>query len=206
MKVAGLIVTALMVWQASEAAEMYVVDHMHITGPWARELPPVSRNGAAYLSITNKGKAADRLVSASSPMAERVELHETTMDGGMMRMRPVASLVIAPNETRVLEPGGLHFMLVKLKQPLVAGKHFPLTLVFADAGSVDVKVMVTKGSGTGAMDHGDHSSHDEQSKQGEHAAQATAGYQMTHAHHGGSLVAGGKIAGLDLRNYFKKLQ
>ena len=77
-------------------------------------------------------------------------------------MRPVASLVIAPNETKVLQLGGLHFMLVKLKKPLVAGEHFPLTLEFADAGSVDVKVMVTTGSGTGAMDHGDHSSHDNQ--------------------------------------------
>jgi copper(I)-binding protein len=90
-------------------------------------------------------------------MAERVELHESTMDGGVMRMRPVESLVIEPGETRVLEPGGLHLMMMRLKEPLVAGKHFLLTLEFAEAGRVQVKVMVTKGDGTGGMGHGDHS-------------------------------------------------
>jgi len=129
-------------WLAPANAHEYKVGDLHIGHPYARSTPPGAKVGGAYLSINNKGKAADRLVRASSPRAGSVELHTMSMDGNVMRMRQVPAIEVAPGATVKLAPGGLHVMLQELKQPLKKGERFPLTLVFERAGEVKVDIVV----------------------------------------------------------------
>lgn len=124
------------------AADDYMQGDLHIMAPWSRPLPAVSVNGAAYMTIMNMGSTADRLVSVSTPAAKKAELHNHFMEGGLMKMRPVEAVEIAPGGSAALEPGGLHVMLMGLTQPLEEGKSFPLTLNFEHAGSVEVQVVI----------------------------------------------------------------
>lgn len=118
--------------------------------PWARPTSPIATVGAAYLTITNHGMGPDRLLGASSPVAAQVQLHGSSDDNGVMRMRPVDGLEIAPHGTATMEPGGMHFMLMELAAPLVAGSRFPLTLKFEHAGEITVDVVVQDGAGAHA--------------------------------------------------------
>ena len=104
--------------------------------------PPVAGVAAVYLSITNHGAKADSLNSITSPIAEKVEIHRSTSLEGVMQMRQVAALECPPGVTVKVEPGGMHIMLVNLKEPLVAGSTFPLSLKFRDAGMLVVQVFV----------------------------------------------------------------
>ena len=114
-----------------------VVDH-----PWARATPGQTPNGAAYMQLSIEGAEADRLLSATSPVAERVELHTHIVDDGVMRMRQVEAIEVAPGSPTILQPGGLHVMLLGLKAPLQEGESFPLTLTFENAGTFEVEVDV----------------------------------------------------------------
>jgi copper(I)-binding protein len=99
--------------------------------------------GAGYLTITNKGTADDTLVSASSPVAGVTQVHEMKMEGDVMKMNEVeGGLVIPAGQSVTLEPGGLHIMLMDLKQQLVEGTTFPVTLTFANAGNIEVELAV----------------------------------------------------------------
>ena len=118
-----------------------------IRQPWARATPPGTTVGAAYFDITNSG-AADTLVGVESPIAANAEVHVDYEEGGLMRMRPVPRLPVPAKGHVHLGSGGLHVMLMNLKQPLKEGEHFPLTLVFQNAGHILVDVQVR---GIGAM-------------------------------------------------------
>ena len=118
---------------APALAHDYMQGDIHIMKPWSRPLAPVSANGAAYMTLVNKGSAADKLVAVSTPMAMKAELHTHTMEGGMMKMRRVDAIEIAPGTPSVLKPGGLHVMMMGLKEPLVEGKSYPLTLTSASS-------------------------------------------------------------------------
>jgi copper(I)-binding protein len=133
----------------SAAAHDYTLGDIHIMKPWSRPLPAVSVNGAAYMTLTNTGNAPDRLVSVTTPAASKAELHNHIMEGGLMKMRPAGAVEIAPGHPTMLQPGGLHVMLMGLTEPLVAGNAFPLTLNFERAGSIDVKVMIFEPEETG---------------------------------------------------------
>lgn len=130
---------------------------LHIGHPWSRATAPSAPNGGAYLTIENKGAAADRLLAARGDVAERVELHTHTMKDGVMQMRPVEAIEVPAGGKVELKPGGLHVMLLGLKAPLVKDQRFPLTLVFERAGEVPVDVVVDA-AGTAApstgMKHG----------------------------------------------------
>jgi len=124
-------------------AHSYKLGSLEIGHPWARATPPTAPTGGGFLTITNKGTAADRLVSASSPAAASVQVHEMKMEGNVMRMRELANgLEIAPGATVTLAPGGLHMMMMGLKAPLKQGEKVPLTLVFEKAGTIDVEIAV----------------------------------------------------------------
>lgn len=101
-------------------------------------------NGAAYLrGIKNQGAQPERLLSASTPVAERVELHRMTLDAGVMHMRPVQAIELPAQSTTALRHGGpYHLMLIGLKRPLKDGERFDLTLNFERSGSQTVKVWV----------------------------------------------------------------
>ena len=121
---------------------------------WARATPPGGKVGGAFVTLVNTGDAPDRLVSASSGVAERVELHTHIKDGDVMRMREVeGGIPLPPGETVKLQPGGFHIMLLGLNQGLTAGSSFPLTLTFEKAGSVQVDVPV---EAMGSMGPGGH--------------------------------------------------
>jgi copper(I)-binding protein len=114
---------------------------------WARATSPIATVGAAYMTITNHGRGTDKLLSANSPVAAAVQLHGSTDDNGVTRMRPIDNLEIAPHGSATMDPGGMHFMLMQLTAPLVAGSHFPLTLKFEHAGDVTIDIVVQDGAG-----------------------------------------------------------
>jgi copper(I)-binding protein len=140
-------------------AHDYTVGKITIGHPWARPTAEGSKAGAAYLTLQNAGNDADTLVSAQSPFAEKTQLHETTNDGGVMKMRAVEGGVsVAPGATVAFKPGGYHIMLMGLKQKLDDGQRIPLMLTFAKAGSVQVEVLVDK---TGGAEQGAGMAHDQ---------------------------------------------
>ncbi|MBD8735378.1 copper chaperone PCu(A)C [Sphingomonas sp. CFBP 13706] len=121
-----------------------------ISQPWSRATSPRATVGAGFLTIRNAGAQADRLISATSPRAERVEIHTMSMDGGVMRMRQlVDGLVVPAGGDATLAPSGNHIMLIGLKSPLKAGERIPATLRFARAGTVTVQ-FATGGAGDSA--------------------------------------------------------
>lgn len=109
--------------------------------PFARATAPGQPNSAAFMKLTNRGEAT-ALVAADSSVAETVELHTHTNEGGVMRMRKVEQIELPAGETTVLQPGGLHVMLIGLKQPLQEGSHIDLTLEYADGSEQQLEVPV----------------------------------------------------------------
>lgn len=145
--------TLMMVAAGTALAHGYKAGAIEIEHPWARATAPSAPNGAAYLVLNGTGGGSDRLVSAATPVADKAELHTHLMDNGVMKMRPVDAIEVTPGSPTALQPGGLHIMLLGLKQPLVKGKAFPLTLTFEKAGPVTVQVDV-EGAGAGTPSHG----------------------------------------------------
>jgi copper(I)-binding protein len=109
---------------------------------WARAA--ATGNSAAYMTLKNGGAAADRLVKAESDVASAVELHKTTMEGGMMKMAPVDGIALPAQGQAELKPGGLHVMLIGLKRELKAGEKLKLKLYFEKAGAQEIEAEVRK--------------------------------------------------------------
>ncbi|HWF97324.1 MAG TPA: copper chaperone PCu(A)C [Xanthobacteraceae bacterium] len=158
---AGLLAVVLALAGGAARAETYTVGSIEIGNPWARATPKGAPVGGAYMSITNKGAEADRLIGVASPVAAQAEVHQMSMDNGVMSMRPVpGGLEIKPGQTVVLNPDSVHLMLMGLKQPLAQGEHMKATLNFAKAGKLDVEFVVESMGAQGpsampaGMDHG----------------------------------------------------
>ncbi len=117
-----------------------------IEDPWSRSTPQVEGGtGIAYMTFSNQGDAADRLVAAKTPVAAAVEFHIDEVDAnGVMHMRMVDGGVIdiLPGETVLLQPAGLHIMLIDLTEPLEAGTSYPLTLKFERVGEITFDVPI----------------------------------------------------------------
>jgi copper(I)-binding protein len=146
---------------ASGRAEEVKAGDLVITQGWSRATPGGAKVGGGYLTIENKGSTADRLIGGSAEIAGKVQLHEMAMNNGVMTMRPLdKGLVIEPGKTVKLAPGGLHLMLLDLKNPLKQGDKVPVTLEFEKAGkvslSLDVQGIGAQGpansDGSGQMD------------------------------------------------------
>jgi copper(I)-binding protein len=123
-----------------------------ISQAWSRATPGGAKAGAGYLTIENKGSAADRLIAISGDVAGKIDVHEMAMNNGVMTMRPLDNgLTIDPGKTVTLAPGGYHLMMTDLKQPMKLGDKVPLTLQFEKAGKVavtlDVQGVGAKGPG-----------------------------------------------------------
>ncbi len=122
--------------------------------PWARSSPMVAGNGAVYLKLMNEGSSDDALLSATTDVAEVVELHETKIgENDVMQMSPVARIEVPAGGSVSLEPGGKHIMLLGLKQELAAGQKIDLTLQFEKAGAVVVEAEVRGGDAMEGMGH-----------------------------------------------------
>lgn len=142
------------------AAQQAKSEAVAVSSPWARATPGGAKVGAAYLELTAP-KAADILLAAKSPVADVVELHAHTSEGGIMKMRRIESIPVEAGKKVSLQPGGLHIMLMELKQPLKEGETIDLTLVFEKAGEVSIKVPVRKigDPGPGGQAVGGHGKH-----------------------------------------------
>ena len=119
---------------------------VEIKHAWARATPGKAETGGVYMTL--EAPQGDRLIAAATPAANKAELHTMTMDGGIMKMRPLAELDLPAGKSITLKPGAIHIMLLGLKEPLRAGQSFPLALDFAKAGRREVSVSVEK---AGAM-------------------------------------------------------
>ena len=108
---------------------------------WMRATPPGAKIAAGYLTIRNAG-AADRLISVSSPAAERVETHITARDGDILRMREVKGYDVPAKGMLELKPGGAHLMFVDIKAPLKEGTSVPAIIRFQRAGEIKVEFQV----------------------------------------------------------------
>jgi copper(I)-binding protein len=139
--IAACIVTGVL--SSSAAAEHgFRKGDLDVRHPWTRATPPGATNAAGYLEIRNSGKEPDRLVGASTPNGERVELHMTVREGDVMKMREVQSFEVPAGQRLTLRPGGQHLMIVGLKKPLAVDARIPLTLRFERAGEIRVELRV----------------------------------------------------------------
>lgn len=115
---------------------------IQVRHPWSRATAPGAKVAAGYMEIRNNGTRPDRLLSASTSAAKRVEMHITQRDGEVMKMREVKAFDIPPRERTTLRPGGAHLMLVDIAQPLKKGERFTMTLRFERAGELAIDVEV----------------------------------------------------------------
>lgn len=128
---------------------------LKISASWARATPKGAAVGGGYMTITNSGTAPDRLVGGATAISNRFEIHEMSMEGGVMKMRALPQgLEIKPGATVELKPGGYHVMFVGLNRQLTEGERVKATLQFEKAGQVDVEFTV---EGIGAQTGGGHS-------------------------------------------------
>lgn len=139
---------------------MYMAGDIMLIQPWTRATPPGATTGAGYLTVMNHGSTPDTLLGGFTSAAAKLEIHQTSMTGGVITMRPAPDgVTIPPGATVTLKPegGGYHIMLTGLKEPLKAGTHLPATLNFAKAGAVQVEFSVEAlgalGPGTADRDH-----------------------------------------------------
>jgi copper(I)-binding protein len=136
----------------SAQAQNAKVGSVQIENAYTRATVPGQQAAGGFMKIENKG-AADQLVSASSPVAGEVQLHEMAMDGNVMKMRQVKDIAVPAGSAVELKPGGLHLMFMNIKAPLTAGETVPVKLKFAKAGEVEVKMPVNA-MGAQAASHG----------------------------------------------------
>jgi copper(I)-binding protein len=137
-----------------------------VSHPWVRATPGGSDLTAAFMEI--KSDAGDKLVSAKSDVAGRVEVHTHIMDGDVMRMRRVESLEVAKGASRILKPMGDHLMLMDLKGPLKEGDLVKLTLTFEKAGDIDVEATVEAVGAMGPHGMSEQPKSDDKSDAGHH--------------------------------------
>ena len=122
---------------------------VNVAKAWARA--SVGKNGAAYFTVLNKGKADIKLIGVTADVAVRVGLHTHKVDGDIMRMRPLENIVVPAGASVTLKPGGHHVMLMGLTRKLKEGDAFPLTVLFKKAGKMQISVKVGKIGAAGPM-------------------------------------------------------
>jgi len=123
-------------------------DAVVATAAWARATPPGLATGAGYVTLVG-GIHPDRLVAAYLDGVARIEFHESSLDGGVARMRQLPSVAIPPRTTVAFSPAGLHLMLIGLARPLVAGEQRTLVLELEHAGKVRVTLDVREATASG---------------------------------------------------------
>ena len=138
---------------------MVVAGDLHISGPWTRAMLPGQKVGGGFLIIANNGAADDTLLSVSSPVTNRSEVHEMAVIDDVMRMRKLPDGLVIPAGTTVeLKPGGYHLMFMDVEESFKEGDMVPVVLSFEKAGDVELMLAVmpagTKGMDHGHMDHG----------------------------------------------------
>ena len=136
----------------------YQIGQLKILNPWTRATPGGATVAAGYVTITNTGTEPDRLTGGSFSSAARVEVHDMTMTDGVMKMRELTEgLEIKPGATVTLAPGGMHFMMMDLAQPIEVGRSISGSLIFEKAGTVQIEFAVSPiGGKPTSQGHGHH--------------------------------------------------
>ena len=142
-KTLALVAALLLVTHAAAAQ----TGSVEVSDAWARATPGKADIGGVYLSL--QSPVPDRLTGLSTPVASTAQLHTGTMEGGIMKMRPLPELDLPAGQPVTLKPGAMHIMLLGLTGPLRPGQSFPLTLVFEKAGTREVTVSVEKAGAMG---------------------------------------------------------
>lgn len=137
-------------------AHEFEAGNLEIVHPWSRATPAGAKVAGGFFKVENKGDTPDRLLSAGSDIADKVQIHEMSMTAdGMASMNEVTGgIEIAPGATLELKPGSYHVMFIGLKHPLVEGETFKGTLTFEKAGAVEVEFLVGPLGGTSGHNHG----------------------------------------------------
>ena len=148
VKVIFVCVTAAVFAAGGADAHEFKVGALDIGHPWSRPTPQGADIAGGYLTITNKGKIADRLIGGSSPAASQIEVHEMVDVDGVTKTRALENgLEIKPGKTIELKPGALRIVLRGIKEPFQAGQKVKGTLVFEKAGTVDIVYNVEENAG-----------------------------------------------------------
>ena len=130
------------------AAHEFKIGSLDIGHPWSRPTPQGAEMAGGYLTITNKGKVADRLIGGSSPAASEIEVHEMVDVDGVAKTRALENgLEIKPGKTVEFKPGALRIVLRGIKEPFQVGQKVKGTLVFEKAGTVDIVYNVEENAG-----------------------------------------------------------
>ena len=146
---ATTVLMAAAVQPPARAEDPVGVGDLHILHPWARASAGQGKAGAAFMTIANTGHGDDRLVAVTAAVAKKAEIHETSMEDGVMKMRGLKDGLPIPAGGKVeLKPMARHVMMMGITERLVEGETLVLTLTFEKAGSVEVAVPI---AGPGAM-------------------------------------------------------
>jgi periplasmic copper chaperone A len=125
------------------SAHDYQLGPLKIDHPWSRATPKGASVAGGYMKITNAGTTPDRLTGGATAAAKRFEIHEMSMDGGVMKMRELRDgLEIPPGATVELKPGSYHVMMMNLSKPFTKGDRVKASLTFEKAGKVDIEFAV----------------------------------------------------------------
>ena len=114
------------------------------TAGWAPASLAGAKTGIAYATVMNHSGKTVEITALSSPVASTVELHDQSQKDGVVTMRRVEVPRLVPGKSMKLKPGGRHFMLIGLKEPLIEGQTFPLTITFDSGESVTAEITVKK--------------------------------------------------------------
>jgi len=132
----------------------YAQDNIVIGDAWVRGVPPGSSVSAAYMTIENKGEEDDRLTGMSSDVAESAELHISKVsEDGISTMEMIKTLDIPSGKTAQLKPGGMHVMLIGLKESFAGKKYVTLNMHFEKSGVIKIEIPVKSPVGGGGMHH-----------------------------------------------------
>ena len=123
---------------------------------WIRAMPPFQPNSAGYMTISNHRNTAIAIVSASSNVSKKTEIHTTRKVDGLVRMEQLESVVLAPGERLELVPGGTHLMLLGLEYRPVADDDIELCLHLVTEETVCTPAEVRKSAGSPAGGHDHH--------------------------------------------------
>ena len=116
--------------------------NLQVTDAWIRASAPGQTNGAGYMTINNTSHHPDRMISASTSVAGRTELHTVLTEDGLAKMREVNAIDIAANSMAKFSPNGFHVMFLQMKQPFKEGETIPVTLKFEKSGEIKVDFVV----------------------------------------------------------------
>ncbi|MGO2507500.1 copper chaperone PCu(A)C [Vibrio hibernica] len=151
LSLAGVTLTSLLL-----SASAFAHDGLKYDNPYARATPPNAVNSAIFMTIENHQDHERNLISVSTNIAEKAELHTVEKSGDVMKMRQVKSITLPAHGQVELKPGSFHIMLLNVKQPLVEGQTIPVTLTYANGDTENITVPVQKiMTGMTSMAHND---------------------------------------------------